>query len=263
MSLQAHQVAYAVDGRCLIARFDLTVTAGEILMLAGDNGAGKSTLLSLLAGCPPPHAGEVTLESRPLAAWPASELAARRAILPQSPSLAFDFPVSEVVKLGALPHAVRADELERRAREVMQWMDVAHLAERGCFSLSGGERQRVHLARVLLQIRLASAGRRYLLLDEPLAALDLAHQYALMNCLRRLAGSRQRSGEASVGVVLVTHDLNIALRYADRMCLLKAGRRHAAGGTAEVLTPANIRAVFGVDAEVTRRAVITRPVADE
>ncbi len=256
MSLQARDVSYAVGGRCLVGPVALTAEVGEVLVLAGNNGAGKSTLLSLLAGCPSPSAGEVLLESRPLAAWSAAELAVRRAILPQSPSLAFDFRVDEVVRLGTLPHAADADEVEQRTREVMQWLDVARFAARGYFELSGGERQRVQLARVLLQACLARTTPRYLLLDEPLAALDLAHQYALMERLRHLAASAP-----GVGVVLVTHDLNIALRYADRICLLRARRCHATGKTAEVLTPGNIRAVFGVDAEVTKQVVTTRSVA--
>ncbi len=263
MSLQACKASYAVGGRRLIERFELAVEPGEILMLAGNNGAGKSTLLSLLAGCPTPDEGEVRLESRALTAWPASALAARRAILPQSPSLAFDFPVCEVVRLGALPHAASSGEIAEGVLEVLRWMDLDVLAQRGYFSLSGGERQRVHLARVLLQVRLAREAPCYLLLDEPLAALDLAHQYALMRRLRRLVSIRDESGGARLGVVLVTHDLNVAWRYADRVCLLKAGCRYAVGATAEVMTAGNIRAVFGVDAEVTERAVVTRPLPSD
>ena len=263
MSLRAHGVSYAVGGRYLISRLDFGIEVGEIVMLVGDNGAGKSTLLSLIAGCPLPGEGEVTLESRPLSAWSASELAMRRAVLPQSPALAFDFPVPEVVRLGSLPHAVRSDELERHCDEVMRWVDILQFADRGYFSLSGGERQRVHLARVLLQVRLSSSRQCYLLLDEPLAALDMAHQYALMECLRRLAAPSGNSESLGVGVVVVTHDLNIVLRYADRACFLKAGRCHASGRTAEVLTPENIRAVFNVAAEVTPKAVVTQPIASE
>ncbi len=257
MSLQARNVSCIRGGRRLIESFDLSVEVGEIVMLAGNNGAGKSTLLSLFAGCPLPSMGEVVLESQPLTRWPVSELAVRRAILPQSPSLAFDFSVSEVVALGALPHALRADEIRQRMCEVMRWMDVAHLADRRCFSLSGGERQRVHLARVLLQVHLAPGLPRYLLLDEPFAALDLAHQYALMECLCGLVGSERGAG---IGVVSVVHDLNLALRYADRVCLLKAGRRYALGGFAEVVTSANMRAVFDVDAIITEHAVVTQPM---
>lgn len=263
MSLRACKVSYSVAGRRLIEGFDLAVEPGELLMIAGNNGAGKSTLLSLLAGCPEPDEGEVVFESRALSTWSAQALAARRAILPQSPSLAFDFPVHEVVGLGALPHAAPADEIAGRTAEVMHWMDLDGFAQRGYFSLSGGERQRVHLARVLLQVRLARAAPCYLLLDEPLAALDLAHQYALMKRLRRLVSPDRESEEARLGVAMVTHDLNVALHYADRVCLLKAGRRHAVGATAEVVTAGNVRTVFGVDAEVTEHAVVTRPLRED
>ena len=251
MSLRAQGVSYHVGGQCLIECLDLSLEAGEILMLVGNNGAGKSTVLNLLAGCPVPSEGEITLESQPLAAWSSTELAARRAILTQSPSLAFDFTAAEVVSLGATPYTVRAEELKQRMHEVMQWMDVAQFADRSYFSLSGGERQRVHLARVFLQVCLAPSTSRYLLLDEPLAALDLMHQYALLEQLRRLSLS-----QSGVGVILVTHDLSVARRYADRVCLLKAGRCYAIGKAVEIVTPANIRAVFGVDAVITKEGTI-------
>ena len=258
MSLRADNVCYAVGAGRVLENIALTVVTGEILALVGLNGSGKSTLLSLLAGCPLPNSGEVTLETRPLADWSMAEVAMRRAILPQAPTLAFDFPVLEMVKLGAIPHRVSGDELEYNLREVIRWMDLAHLAERRCFSLSGGELQRVHLARVLLQINLQPSLPRYLLLDEPLAALDIAHQYALMERLRQLISAPRSIG---IGVVLVTHDLNVALNYADRVCLLRAGRCRAIGPTAKVMTADQIREVFGVNAAFSEPSGGTRWVA--
>ena len=257
MSLSCKDISYSIGTQLLIKSFNLSIEIGEILMLAGNNGAGKSTLLSLFAGCSSPSKGEVILDSNQLSNWSRSELAMRRAILPQSPSLAFDFPVSEVVKFGALPHSVHVEHIEQCSSEVMEWVDVLHLSDRGYFSLSGGERQRVHLARVLLQIHLVPTVPRYLILDEPLATLDLAHQYELMECLRRLVSSSQKFG---VGIILVTHDFNIALRYADRICLIETGSCYVVGSARKVLTCKNIRDVFGVDAEVTQQYVVTQPL---
>ena len=254
MSLHACSVSYSIGGHCLLERFELEIEIGEIVMLVGNNGAGKSTALNLLAGCPQPSTGEVMLESRPLTEWAAGELAARRAILPQSSSLAFDFTAAEVVALGAPSRALRAMAFKQHVHDAMERMDVAQFADRGYFSLSGGERQRVHLARVFLQISLVPSVPRYLLLDEPLVSLDLAHQYAVLDQLRRLAA-------VDVGIVFVTHDLNIARRYASRVCLLKAGRCYAQGAAADIITATNIRAVFGVEALVARDdTVVTRPL---
>ncbi len=256
MSLQCKNVSYAIAKHYLVQHFDLTVELGQILAIVGNNGAGKSTLLSLLAGCPVPDSGEVLLESRPLAGWRLSDLAIRRAVLPQSPSIAFNFTVSEVVRLGALPHLVGEDRIRERSLEVMRWMDVSHLQNRGYFSLSGGERQRVHLARVLLQLGLNQKVPRYLLLDEPLAMIDLTHQYAFMELLRALASTASGPG---IGIALVTHDLNIAMRYADRVCFVKAGRCYMTEATATAMTPGNLRVIFNVDAKIVQQTVITWP----
>ena len=256
MSLQCKNVSYAVGESCLVRGFDLSVKLGEILAIVGNNGAGKSTLLSLLAGCPAPDSGEVLLESRPLAQWRLPELAVRRAVLPQSPSIAFDYKVSEVVRLGALPHPLRGGELRERLLEAMRGADVSHLRNRRYFSLSGGESQRVHLARVLLQLSLNPKLPRYLLLDEPLAMIDLRHQYAIMGFLRTLVSADPESG---IGIALVTHDLNIAMRYADRVCFVKAGSCYATETTARAMTPGNLRAVFDIDAKIVQQTVITWP----
>ena len=257
MSLQCKNVSYAIGEHALIKHFNFSLELGEILVIVGNNGAGKSTLLGLLAGCPMPDSGEVLLESRPLADWRLSDLAVRRAVLPQSPSIAFNFKVSEVVRLGALPHPVQDQKLGERLLEAMQWVDISHLQNRGYFSLSGGERQRVHLARVLLQLGLNPTVPRYLLLDEPLAMLDLMHQYMFMELLRTLVSSDSESG---IGIALVTHDLNIAMRYADRVCFVKAGRCYVTETTAKAMTPGNLQAVFDVNAKIVQQTVITWPL---
>jgi ABC-type hemin transport system ATPase subunit len=159
--------------RVLVEDLSLTLHPGEVLGLLGPNGAGKSTVLAGLCGDLVPTAGSATLDGRPLARWSRAELARRRAVLPQASRLAFSFRVREIAGMGVLPGsgaapAALVDEALGRA-------DVAHLAERDYATLSGGEQQRVQLARVLAQLW-SGAGPRYLLLDEPTASLDLAHQ---------------------------------------------------------------------------------------
>jgi iron complex transport system ATP-binding protein len=161
--------------------------------------------------------------------------------------LAFPFTALEVVLLGRTPHCVGGERDRDRhiAWQALSIADVVGLAERLYTTLSGGERQRVQLARVLAQIwdPPVDGSPRYLLLDEPVSSLDLAHQHAVLTLAHRL--SRQGSG-----VLAVLHDLNLAAQYADRIAVLQAGRLQALGTPRDVLQAALIQRVFGVQARV-------------
>lgn len=212
-------VLVQAGGRTLLAQVSLHLRAGCFTAVLGPNGAGKSTLLSVLSGQRRPNAGEVLLDGRALQRLGADQLALRRAMMPQESTVAFDFTAREVVALGRFPHrhAPHPDE-ESIIDEAMARTDVSALAERVHNTLSGGEKARVHLARVFAQLWFArtDGAVRWLLLDEPTAALDLAHQHAAM-CLLR-----ERAAEG-LGVVAVLHDLNLALRYADEVVVVRAG----------------------------------------
>lgn len=243
--LQATRLTVRRGRRCLLDGLSLTLRPGEIVAVVGPNGAGKSTLLRVLSGELKPDGGRVTLNHRPLERWPLKQLARMRAVLPQSSTLAFAFRVLEVVQMGRSPH--RSMVSAARDREIalaaLEAVDAIHLAERIYTTLSGGERQRVQLARVLAQIWEPVDTPRYLLLDEPVSALDPAHQHHLLDLARHF--SRQRN----LGVLAVLHDLNLAGWYADRIAVIQNGRLVADGTPAEVLTPERIAGVFslGVD----------------
>ncbi|MFT3719542.1 MAG: heme ABC transporter ATP-binding protein [Pseudorhodoferax sp.] len=224
-----------VGGKTLLQPTDLRLVPGRVTAILGPNGAGKSTLLALLSGERRPSRGRVLLDGQDLAGMAPAALALRRAVMAQEAPVAFDFLAREVVELGRYPHRLRpsADEAGIVA-QAMRDTGVAHLADRVFNSLSGGEKARVHLARALAQ------GGRWLLLDEPTAALDLAHQHQALQLLRRLAHAQ------GLGVVLVLHDLNLALRYADGAVLLADAALQAAGPVREVLTPERVLAVWGV-----------------
>ena len=245
MSLRARHLGYARGARRLVDGIDLELGAGEVLAVLGPNGAGKSTLLRLLAGELRPSTGEVSLDTRALRDWDAGELARRRAVLPQSESLRFAFSVEQVVQLGRLPWpAGRETEI---ARETLQAAGVAHLIDRAYPELSTGERSRVQFARVLAQVwEPQPKAARYLLLDEPTASLDLAHQHDILAATRRFA-------DHGAGVVAVLHDPNLALLYSDRCLLLKEGCAVACGPTREVLTPSRVSAVFGIEVCAVQR----------
>ena len=262
--LQAHGIAVQRGERQILSDIDLSLPAGQVIGVLGANGAGKSTLLAALAGELSPSAGRITLNGRPLSAWPAAELASCRAVLPQSPSLQFDLPVATVIGMGAYPHArhtrigahptnrhdtaqAAMAEDQRILQRVLALADVQDLYERRYRRLSGGEQQRVHLARVLYQLLLARQGHneyRVLMLDEPTASLDPRHQLHLLSAVHTLAH------EENVAALVIVHDLNLAAGCCDRLLLLGQGRVAACGTPAQVLTPDTLRQVYGVEATV-------------
>lgn len=248
MTLEARAVSVRAGGRWLLDAVSLSLRPGELTALVGPNGAGKSTLLDVLSGHRRPESGEVLLDGRPLAAWPLHLLALQRAVLTQDSDLAFPFAVEDVVDLGQAPHRDRRGrEARRRVGErAMALAQVGHLAQRLYPTLSGGERQRVMLARVLAQL-LEPEGLpagRWLLLDEPTSSLDLAHQKLVLETVAALA-------EDGCGAIVVLHDLNLAVRFADRVALLAEGRLIASGTPEAVLTTERVGDVYGV--EVARR----------
>lgn len=246
LGLRACGITVRAGGATLLTAVDLHLPAGEVGVLLGPNGAGKSTLLSVLAGLRRPDAGAVDLDGVPLAGLPPDDLACRRALLAQDTSVAFDFAARELVELGRHPHRFHpAPDEAGIVDTAMAWADVGHLTLRRVQGLSGGERARVQLARALAQVWQArpNGASRWLLLDEPTAALDLRHQHETLDTVRRWARGQ------GVGVLAVLHDLNLALRYADRVWVLHHGRLQASGAPARVLTPALLRHVWQVQAQ--------------
>ncbi len=219
---------------------------GQITAICGPNGAGKSTLLSALAGLLEPDSGEVLLDGQPTRAIHPRQRAQAIGYLPQSGEVAWDVSVADLVALGRLPHRDRGRFAVARA---MAATDLADFARRPVSTLSGGEKARALLARVL-------AGEpRWILADEPLAALDLAHQLSLLTVLRAEADN-------GTGVVLVLHDLALAMNHADRVVVLAKGRLKADSAPEEALSLEAIRDAWGVEArwlgEPGQRALVTR-----
>ena len=237
-------VGVTAGGRVILDEVSIDVVPGAVTALVGPNGAGKSTLLRVVAGDVRATAGAVTLDGTSVAAWKPDALARRRAVLPQDSSLAFPFTAMEVVLMGRTPHARSGSNGRDReiATHALAAVDLAGFEERLYPTLSGGERQRVQLARVLAQVW-ENDGPRALLLDEPVASLDLAQQQRVLLIARDFA----REGAA---VLVVLHDLNLAAQYADTIALMRGGRMIAAGSPDDVLTSAIVLEVFGVNVQV-------------
>lgn len=255
--LTATGVGVRAGGRWILRDVSAELRPGQLAVVLGPNGAGKSTLLGLLAGERRPTAGAVRFAGRPLEHWPLLALAKRRAVLPQSSTLQFQFTVEEVVALGRNPFHGTAGAVSDRAavRAAMVETEIADLRERLVPTLSGGERQRVHLARCLAQLSapIDDSGPKALLLDEPTAGLDPAHQHRMMATARRFA----RAGGLAVAVV---HDLNLAAQYADRLLILQGGRLVFDGPPAAGLTAARLATVFRIDAMVIANPVDGSPL---
>ena len=244
--MAAERLACRRGGRTVLRDVTLAVAPGELVGVLGANGAGKSTLLSALAGELAPADGEVRFDGRPIGAWTVAMLAARRAVLPQSPSLGFDLAVRGVLDMGFYPHAARDFDGAAIIVRAAALADVADLLDRRYRALSGGEQQRVQFARVLAQLLAARpAGEaRALLLDEPTSSLDPRHQMGLLDAVR---GVTRSDGVAALAIL---HDVNLAAAWCDRLLLLADGGTVAIGPPAEVLTPAVLEAVYRVRARV-------------
>lgn len=233
-------------GRALLDSVSVEIRPGTLHAVLGPNGAGKSTLLRSLSGEREPDAGEIRLNGKRLQDWSARERARQRAVLPQADNLRFGFTAEQVVTLGRMPcpqhEAARERDIVASALEAC---GARGFAQRRYPTLSGGERARVQLARVLAQIWEPLAfGPRYLLLDEPTAALDLSHQHSVMAMARRFAR------EQGIGVLAVLHDPNLALGYADEVTLLRAGRVLASGPPTATMTAARLAALYDIEVEV-------------
>jgi len=238
---EARQVRVTLGGTQVLDGVDLVARAGEIVALVGPNGAGKSTLLAALTGDIDPESGAVSVDDRPISTWSHTDLALRRAVLPQQVTVTFPFTVTDVVQMGRAPWArTPASELDDIAvRAALAEADIVALADRHVPSLSGGERARVALARVLAQ------STQLLLLDEPTAALDVHHQELVLSVVRR----RVADGD---GAVVVLHDLGLAAAHADRIAVLANGRIIADGPPEAVLTADLLTAVYQHPIDVIR-----------
>ncbi|GBQ20344.1 ferrichrome transporter ATP-binding protein [Gluconacetobacter sacchari DSM 12717] len=243
MSLRLRRAGFHVAARSIVAALDLETRPGEVLAIVGPNGAGKSTALRLLAGIVGATTGVVTSDGRPIADVPRHILARRRALLPQDGSLRARFTVRELATMG-LAVAGAGLTAPRQARIVdaaLARTGLSAFARRDVMTLSGGERQRAHLARVLAQLEAGAVrdGPGILLLDEPIAAQDLARQKLVLD----LACDHARMGGS---VVVVLHDLNWAAARADRIVVMKRGQIHAQGPPDQLLNAALLADVFGV-----------------
>jgi iron complex transport system ATP-binding protein len=249
--VDVQEVSFAYGARPALERVSFSARAGEFVGLLGPNGAGKSTLVRLVAGLLAPSAGSVRLAGLAPHVAPRRAVARVCALVPQEPRVSWPFTVREAVMMGRAPRQgllALPDRFDRGAVEgALEACDLVHLASRRLDALSGGERRRVFFARALAQ------EPRVLLLDEPTAFLDLAHQVAVM----RMA---QVAARAGLCVVAVLHDLNLAAAACDRLVVLAGARVVAEGKPSDVLTADRVREVWSVPVWRGENATTGTPV---
>jgi iron complex transport system ATP-binding protein len=236
--ISVNNIGVRFGRREVIDGVSFELTDGEIVALLGPNGAGKTTLIRALNSTVPISSGEIFIGGNSISTLSRREIARQIAVVAQENETKFPLTVLEFVLAGQFVHG-RAFGWEtegdiENARRALADCELSDFADRLMNELSGGERQRVVLARAL------ATGANVLLLDEPTANLDLVHQAMMF----RLVRERCRSCNASA--IVITHDLNLAAAFADRVVLLKAGRLFAVGTAAEALTSDNVADVFGV-----------------
>jgi iron complex transport system ATP-binding protein len=242
--LAVRDVTFQIGNRRLLDQVSFTAEAGSVLAIVGPNGAGKSTLLRMLSGEWKPTGGSVSISGELLSSIPQRRLAAKRAVMLQNSRVVFPFTAFEVVRLGAegIGAGLSQADRDRIAASALAEADAASFAERSFLTLSGGEQQRVSFARALAQL---TAGQtleadRILMLDEPIASLDIRHQLALLSHTRKLAHEERILG------IVVLHDLALAHTFADKVLVLQEGRLVASATRAEPLSRAAIEDIFGV-----------------
>jgi len=236
LDLQDVTFRYPGAPRVALAGVSLALASGELVAVLGPNGSGKTTLVRVALGAVRADAGAAAVAGRPVHAWTAQALARIVAVVPQREEGAFPLRVRDAVMLGRYPYLspwARARAVDYAAAAgALAACDAASLADRWLNTLSGGEYQRVRLARALAQ------EPQLLVLDEPTASLDLRHEMELFERVRRHAVP------SGLAVLLITHHVNLAARYADRILLLHEGRAVGQGRPAAVLTRTTVERVF-------------------
>lgn len=240
--IEVRGASLRINGAQPLHPVDVSFEEGRVHGLIGPNGSGKTTLLSLIARQTQPSTGQILLDGTPLPAWSRRAFARQVAYLPQRLPSAENLTGRELVAFGRYPwHGLlgrMTSEDRRQIDRAIELTDTGEFADRLVDTLSGGERQRVWLAMLLAQ------GSRYLLLDEPLAALDIAHQVDVLDLVGRLRR------ELGVGVVIVLHDINMAARYCDEMVAMQRGGILAKGPPMQLMENATLEAIYGIPMQV-------------
>jgi iron complex transport system ATP-binding protein len=257
--LDINNISLNFRDKLILSNVSFSVSAGEFFVILGPNGAGKTSLLKVLSGLQNAQSGSVSVKDKNISEYRRRELSQIIAMVPQHIEVGFPFTVADTVIMGRTPHlgilGMEGKNDFNIAEEAMKFTDVAYLSERKLFQLSGGELQRVIIARAICQ------QPEIILLDEPTTALDPAHQLKIMDLMEKF---RREMGTT---IIMVSHDLNLASMYGNRMLLLKEGRVIKTGEPGSVLDKELLEQSYGcrmmVDESPLGQAVRVTPVPDK
>ncbi|MFP4497881.1 MAG: ABC transporter ATP-binding protein [Vulcanimicrobiota bacterium] len=239
--LKAVELSFSYNkDRNILSGINLEVESGDFLAIMGPNGAGKTTLFNLLSAADSPTGGSVLLEDENIRNLKRKEIAKKIGYVPQNTQVDFPFTCEEIVLMGRFAYltglGIEKETDKKIALEAMEKTGITHLAQRKIHQLSGGERQRVFIAQAI------ASQPRILMLDEPIAFLDIRYKVQILNLIREL-------NESGITIITILHDLNLALRYARTGVLLKDGKVFSAGKPVDILTPQNIKTVYEIEVE--------------
>lgn len=254
--LKTENITYRIGKQTILNNVSADFLPGECNMILGPNGSGKSSFLKIFSGEINDFTGSVFYGNDNVKTIKKEALARRRAVMSQQPELSFPLTVEEVVMMGRYPH-FKFDPNKKDVeicRQSIEQMNLSAFRERNYLTLSGGEKQRAHYARVLAQIwEQPQDGVRYLFLDEPLASLDINYQQEFLKI------SKQFAGKHTV-LIIVIHDINLAIQYADKLFFLKNGALVVHGKTNDIVSTALLEDVFDVKASVVSNPLTGSPL---
>lgn len=251
-NLRGEGISVGYQQTTIIPQMDVQIPKGKITSIIGPNGCGKSTLLKALSRMMPVQSGTVLLDGEEIAKLPTVEVARRMAILPQSPQAPGGLTVEELVSYGRYPHQKGFGRLNDADHKAINWaLEITRMgefAQRGIDALSGGQRQRAWIAMALAQ------DTPLILLDEPTTYLDMAHQLEVLELLKELNTTANKT------IALVIHDLNLAARFSDWMIAMRGGKMLYRGTPEEIMTNQVLRDVFSLDAYIAKDPWTGRPI---
>lgn len=250
---QLRQASYSLPNRTLLHPISLSFERGKVYGLIGHNGSGKSTLIKLMARQQKISSGEILLANRSVQQWNSRDFAKQVAYLPQHLPQATNMTAKELIAMGRYAwnglFGRKTDADKQAITRALQLTHTEKFADQWVDTLSGGERSRIWLAMLMAQ------ESRFLLLDEPLAALDIAHQVEVMQLIHRL------SRELNLGVVIVIHDINLAARFCDHLVALHSGKLLAQGNAHDIVNTPSLQQIYGIELNVIKHPNTYRPVS--
>jgi iron complex transport system ATP-binding protein len=236
-AIRIDNLSHSFGNRTVLRKISFSVTEGDFFIIIGPNGSGKTTLMRRIAGILRHQTGRIKIFDRRMSSYKRKEFARQVAFVPQGLPVSFPFTVAELVLMGRAPYnstlGIETEKDYLVSKQAMHFTEVAHLADRKLDQLSGGEQQRVFIARAICQ------EPKILLLDEPTASLDLAHQVRIMDLMEKL------KAEQGITVVMVSHDINLAAMYGGGLLLLKDGQIVRMGAPSEILNFKTLEETYG------------------